>query len=81
MFEEGGFVPCAKIQNGESYSIITDYLGTPTEMYNSDGKRPGLRSWIFMGVYIPLGAFFERLSVPCYQGQYEDKETEFYDGN
>ena len=39
LFEEGTFIPAAKIVGDKSYSIITDYLGTPTEMYNSDGEK------------------------------------------
>ena len=30
IFEDGTFIPMAKIQGGNSYSIITDHLGTPT---------------------------------------------------
>ncbi|WP_299902887.1 RHS domain-containing protein [uncultured Aquimarina sp.] len=29
----------AKITEDDSYSIITDYLGTPVEMYNSNGEK------------------------------------------
>ncbi|MGB0789604.1 MAG: type IV secretion protein Rhs, partial [Marinirhabdus sp.] len=29
VFDEGTFKPAAKIKNGETHSIITDYLGTP----------------------------------------------------
>ena len=39
LFEEGTFIPAAKIVGDKSYSIITDYLGTPTEMYNSNGEK------------------------------------------
>jgi hypothetical protein len=31
------FVPAAKLTNSGSYSIISDYLGTPAEAYDADG--------------------------------------------
>jgi RHS repeat-associated protein len=36
---EDGFVPSAKITGDGSYSIISDYIGTPVEAYDADGKR------------------------------------------
>ena len=33
VFEDGTFIPMAKLQAGKSYSIITDHLGTPTSAY------------------------------------------------
>ncbi|WP_160110256.1 RHS repeat-associated core domain-containing protein [Porphyromonas macacae] len=78
VFEEGSFVPCAKLQNGESYSIITDYPGTPTEMYNSDGKK----TWSAeLDIYGCVRTFRGRSLSDCpfrYQGQYEDEETGLY---
>ncbi|WP_152567104.1 RHS repeat domain-containing protein [Porphyromonas gulae] len=78
LFEEGSFVPCAKLQNGESYSIITDYLGTPTEMYTSDGKK----TWSAeLDIYGSVRNFAGRSLSDCpfrYQGQYEDEETGLY---
>ncbi|WP_370664398.1 RHS repeat domain-containing protein [Porphyromonas macacae] len=78
VFEEGSFVPCAKLQNGESYSIITDYLGTPTEMYNSKGKK----TWSAeLDIYGCVRTFRGRSLSDCpfrYQGQYEDEETGLY---
>ena len=38
MYEEGSYVPVAKIQNGERYTIISDYMGRPVEAYNSYGN-------------------------------------------
>ncbi|WP_036870559.1 RHS repeat domain-containing protein, partial [Porphyromonas macacae] len=78
VFEEGSFVPCAKLQNGESYSIITDYPGTPTEMYNSKGKK----TWSAeLDIYGCVRTFRGRSLSDCpfrYQGQYEDEETGLY---
>ena len=39
VYEEGSYVPVAKLQNGERYTIISDYMGRPVEAYNSYGKR------------------------------------------
>ena len=39
VFEEGTFKPTAKLTNNKKYSIITDYLGTPTQMYDEQGNK------------------------------------------
>ncbi|MCG8696955.1 MAG: DUF6531 domain-containing protein, partial [Bacteroidales bacterium] len=39
LFEEDSFVPMAKLQDGKSYSIVTDHLGTPCEAYDEEGKK------------------------------------------
>ncbi|KGL56398.1 hypothetical protein HQ50_02045 [Porphyromonas sp. COT-052 OH4946] len=76
LFEEGSFVPCAKLQNGESYSIITDYLGTPTEMYTSNGEK----TWSAeLDIYGSVRNFAGRSLSDCpfrFQGMYYDTETE-----
>ena len=38
VYEEGSYVPVAKIQDGERYTIISDYMGRPVEAYNSYGN-------------------------------------------
>ncbi|QUB81081.1 hypothetical protein J5A63_01025 [Prevotella jejuni] len=38
MYEEGSYVPVAKVQNGDRYTIISDYMGRPVEAYNSYGN-------------------------------------------
>ena len=38
VYEEGSYVPVAKLQNGEHYTIISDYMGRPVEAYNSYGN-------------------------------------------
>jgi len=35
---DDGFVPTAKITNEGNYSIVSDYLGTPVEAYDTEGK-------------------------------------------
>ncbi|WP_200880456.1 RHS repeat domain-containing protein, partial [Porphyromonas gulae] len=56
----------------------TDYLGTPTEMYNSDGEK----TWSAeLDIYGSVRTFAGRSLSDCpfrYQGQYEDEETGLY---
>lgn len=75
IFEDGSFVPMAKLQGGRSYSIITDHLGTPTEAYDEKGKKVWSRQLNIYGEtrketgttnFIPY----------LYQGQYLDVETD-----
>ncbi len=33
-FEDGTFVPMAKLVDGRAYSIITDHLGMPSDLYD-----------------------------------------------
>jgi hypothetical protein len=39
VFEEGSFRPAAKLTEDKKYSIITDYLGTPVQMYDDKGEK------------------------------------------
>ncbi|QCW99879.1 hypothetical protein FGM00_07115 [Aggregatimonas sangjinii] len=78
VFDEGTFKPSAKIVDGEQFSIITDYLGTPVEMYDSQGTR----TWaVEYDIYGKIRTQLEGSAEDCpfrYQGQYEDVETELY---
>src|SRR5690554_7217833 len=38
VYEEGDYVPVAKLVNGERYSIISDYIGRPIQVYNDIGE-------------------------------------------
>ena len=77
VFEEGTHIPMAKLIMGKRYSIITDYLGTPVEMYDEAGEK----AWeceldIYGKVRNCEGG---QLACPFrYQGQYEDAETGLY---
>ena len=75
IFEDGTFVPMAKLQGGKSYSIITDHLGTPTEAYDEEGKKVWSRE---LGIYGQTRNETGTTNfVPyLYQGQYLDVETE-----
>jgi RHS repeat-associated protein len=78
VFEEGTFVPAARITDSGSQSIITDYLGTPTAMYDAKGEK----TWeTNLDIYGKVRTFAGRSLSDCpfrYQGQYEDTETGLY---
>lgn len=78
VFETGTFVPTAKIQDGKQYSIVSDYLGTPIQMYDEQGKK----TWeCTLDVYGKATTFEGRSLSDCpfrFQGQYEDEETGLY---
>ena len=74
IFDEGTFVPSAKLVGDRRYSIISDYLGTPVEAYDEEGQRVWARELDIYGRtrseegavgFIPF----------LYQGQYLDGET------
>lgn len=75
IFDEGTFKPAAKIENEKQQSIITDYLGTPVEMYDANGKQ----TWsVEYDIYGKIRKQYIGGLTDCpfrYQGQYEDEET------
>ncbi|SDC32877.1 DUF6531 domain-containing protein [Niabella drilacis] len=74
IFEENSFVPCSKLIDHEQYSIVTDYLGTPTHAYNSAGEKVWERELDIYGAVRKESG--EKGLVPqLYQGQYMDEET------
>ena len=69
--------PVAKVTDGERYTIVHDYLGTPTQAYDSEGNLV----WeMLLDVYGEvMESRGDRSLVPFrYQGQYEDEETGLY---
>jgi RHS repeat-associated protein len=78
VFEEGTFVPAARVTDYGSQSIITDYLGTPVQMYDAKGEK----TWeAQLDIYGRVRTFAGRSLSDCpfrYQGQYEDEETGLY---
>jgi RHS repeat-associated protein len=78
VFEEGSFRPAAKLTDDKKYSIITDYLGTPVQMYDEKGQTV----WeTRLDIYGKVHTFAGRSLSDCpfrYQGQYEDSETGLY---
>ena len=78
VFEDGTFVPVAKITKDEQFTIVTDYLGTPVQMYNRHGEK----TWdCTLDIYGKVRTFEGSSLSDCmwrYQGQYEDAETGLY---
>jgi RHS repeat-associated protein len=78
IFEEGTFKPAAKLTENGNYSIITDYLGTPAQIYDEKGELV----WkMELDIYGKVRGFAGRALSDCpfrYQGQYEDTETGLY---
>jgi RHS repeat-associated protein len=78
VFEEGTFVPAAKLTEKEQYSIVTNYLGTPEAMYREDGETV----WTCeLNSYGKVRNWQGEVKTDCpfrYQGQYEDAETGLY---
>ena len=82
------FVPRARITKEGYSSIITDYLGTPTEAYDGEGSLVWKRELDINGKVMPPGKdrYGHRMKeagetgfVPFrFQGQYEDEETGLY---
>jgi len=77
LFEANSFIPTAKIVGDKQYSIVSNYLGTPVQAYDQEGKKV----WdceldIYGNVRNIQG---DKSFVPFrYQGQYEDVETGLY---
>lgn len=78
VFEAGTFVPTAKIQDGQQYSIVSDYLGTPIQMYDGQGNK----TWdCTLDIYGKVLAVDKGTEFDCpfrFQGQYADEETGLY---
>ncbi len=83
-FEPGTFNPIAKETNGNFYPIVTDHLGTPKELFDTDGNcvwqaEHGL--WGEAEVSFVKKAENYQPIVDCnlrFQNQWEDKETGLY---
>ena len=77
VYEEGSYVPVAKIQNGERYTIISDYIGRPVEAYNSYGNVVWQADYDIYGDLRNIKGI--RDFIPFRQlGQYEGDETRLY---
>jgi RHS repeat-associated protein len=78
IFEPESFAPLGKIaSDGTSYSIVTDYLGTPTEMFDEAGKL----AWRAQLDVYGVAQVAEGTAGDCpwrWPGQYEDQETGLY---
>ena len=88
VYEENGFVPVAKISEGKSYSLVSDYAGRPTHCYNQEGKIVWECEYDIYGGQRKLSG--DKCFIPFRQlGQYEDEEScglyynrlRYYDSN
>lgn len=77
LFDTDSFAPSGKIKGNKQYSIVTDHLGTPSQMYKEDGALFWECELDSYGkLRMEKG---EQGSCPFrYQGQYEDAETGLY---
>lgn len=77
IFDADSFVPAARMHNGKTNSIIADYMGTPSMMFDENGQKVWEAALDIYGRVRTLEG--ERSSLPFrYQGQYEDVETGLY---
>ncbi|ANH81768.1 hypothetical protein A8C56_12945 [Niabella ginsenosidivorans] len=74
LYEANSFVPCAKLIDNEQYSIVTDYLGTPTHAYNGSGEKVWERELDIYGA-VKKETGKKGLVPQLYQGQYVDEDT------
>ena len=73
VFDEGTFVPQAKITNKGTFSIISDYLGTPILSFDEQGNKVWERE---LDIYGKVRKGDNTFCPFTYQGQYYDPETE-----
>jgi RHS repeat-associated protein len=77
LFGPESFTPAAKVVGRERYSIVADYLGTPTTMLNSSGQVVWSANISIYGELRNLTG--NRYACPFrWPGQYEDSETGLY---
>jgi RHS repeat-associated protein len=77
LFEPDSFTPMAKLVGDEYYSIITDHLGTPSNVFDKDGDQVWSADISVWGELRNLQG--DRDFCPFrYPGQYEDSETGLY---
>ncbi|MFK8289798.1 RHS repeat domain-containing protein [Capnocytophaga canimorsus] len=76
VYEQGNFVPTTKLIDGEAYSIVSDYLGTPIRAYDEEGNLVWERE---LDIYGKVKTETKESAnfVPFrYQGQYYDSEVD-----
>ncbi|MBS7253683.1 DUF6531 domain-containing protein [Flavobacterium branchiicola] len=74
VYEEGSFVPSAKIVGEEKFSIVNDYIGRPIQAYSQNGNLIWETDYDIYGGLKDLKG--DRSFIPFRQlGQYEDLES------
>jgi RHS repeat-associated protein len=77
LFEEESFAPVAKLTAQDSYSVVSDHLGTPLALYNEKGMLAWTMALDTYGA-VRQGKGRAQDCPFRYQGQYEDTETGLY---
>lgn len=73
VYERGEYVPCAKIIDGKKFSIVSDYLGRPSQSFDENGNLLWSAEYDIFGISRNLRG--EKNFIPFRQlGQYEDEE-------
>ena len=79
LFEQNTFIPAAKLAaNGESFSIVSDYLGTPLQAFDNNGNKVWEQELDIFGRKRRKDNNNSSFIPFKYQGQYEDVETGLY---
>ena len=79
LFEQNTFIPAAKLAaNGESFSIVSDYLGTPLQAFDNNGNKVWEQELDIFGRKRRKNCNNSSFIPFKYQGQYEDVETGLY---
>jgi RHS repeat-associated protein len=78
IFDEGSFSPAAKMQGGESFSIVSDYLGKPEQMYDSAGDLTWDAEYDIYGNIRKLRCGSLNDCPFRFPGQYADDEVGLY---
>ncbi|WP_404812399.1 RHS repeat domain-containing protein [Capnocytophaga canimorsus] len=76
VYENGSFVPIGKLTQNESFSIVSDYLGTPIRAYDEEGNLVWERE---LDIYRKVKTETRESAnfVPFrYQGQYYDSKID-----
>jgi RHS repeat-associated protein len=77
LFDPDSFAPMGKMVDGRYYPIVTDYLGTPTAMFDDKGQKVWSADITVWGDLRNVEG--ERQTCPFrWPGQYEDEETGLY---
>ena len=70
---KNSFVPVAKLVGEERYSMVSDYLGTPTHAFDGAGEKVWERQ---LDIYGAVRAALTKGLIPyLYQTRYADDET------
>ena len=78
VFDEGSFVPSAKITKDDTFSIVSDYIGKPIAAYNGVGNLVWDVEYDIFG-NIRSQSKGDKDFIPFRnQGQYHDTEVELY---